>query len=94
MPYIAYEVYITTFLAGKREYPVGSRLYLVCAVDPTPPADSEFSWKCSTGCFADKKVGKIVFAPTLNAMDSGSITCSLTVNKKEYHSKPFNLQVV
>ena len=93
MSYTAYEVYITTLSGSSLVYPVGSSLYMVCGVNPTPPANSEFSWKCSTGCFADKKVGPVIFATNLNAKDSGSITCSLTVNSVEYHSEPLNLQV-
>lgn len=91
MSYTAYEVSITT---SSLVYPVGSNLYMVCSVNPTPPANSEFRWQCSTGCFADKKVGWLISGTNLNAKDSGSITCSLTVNNVEYHSEPVNLQVV
>ena len=100
--YVAYEVRITTFPDGSPvngssntlEYPVGSNLYLICAVSPAPPANSQFSWSCETDCFADMKMRRIIFATKLNTVDSGSITCSLTINDVKYHSKPLHLQVV
>ena len=100
--YIAYEASIRTLPDGipvngssdTLEYPVRSNLYLICAVTPTPPANSQFSWSCETGCFADMKMRRIIFATNLNTMDSGSITCSLTINNLKYTSKPLHLQVV
>ena len=49
---VAYEVRVTTFPDGSAviingsnnilEFPVGSSLFLVCAIIPTPPANSQF----------------------------------------------------
>ena len=84
LTFVAYEVRVTTFPDGSAvnrsnnilEYPVVSRLFLVCAVIPNPPANSQFSWSCETGCFADMQTRRIIFAAKLNTLDSGSITCS------------------
>ena len=102
LKYIAYEVRITASpddnpvngSSNTLEYPVGSNLSLTCAVTPAPPANSQFSWSCETGCFADMKMSHTIFATKLNTVDSGSITCSLTINNVKYHSKPLHLQVV
>ena len=75
------------------EYLMGSDLNLTCLVTPTPPADSEFSWNCSTGCFADMRTEQTIFVTDLNTMDSGLISCSLTINNVDYHSEPLNLLV-
>ena len=75
------------------EYLIGSDLNLTCLVTPTPPANSEFSWNCSTGCFADMRMEQTINVTNLNAMDSGSITCSLTVGDLDYHSEPLDLLV-
>ena len=74
-------------------YLTGSDLNLTCMVTPTPPADSEFSWNCSTGCFADMRTEQTIFVTDLNTMDSGLISCSLTINNVDYHSEPLNLLV-
>ena len=100
--YLAYEVEIIIFPDGRPvngnssilEYPVGFTLFLICGVTPTQPSNSEFSWSCESGCFANKKAKRVIFTSNLNTMDSGSIICSLTINNLEYHSKPLYLQVV
>ena len=74
-------------------YLVGSDLYLTCLVTPTQPASSEFSWKCSTGCFADMKTEQTINITDLNTTDSGSITCSVPINHLNYQSESFNLLV-
>ena len=75
------------------EYLVGSDLNLTCLVTPTPPAGSEFSWNCSTGCFADMRMEQTINVINVTAMDSGSITCSLNISDVYYHSKPLDLLV-
>ena len=74
-------------------YLTGSDLNLTCMVTPTPPVDSEFSWNCSTGCFADMRTEQTIFLTDLNTMDSGLISCSLTINNVDYHSEPLSLLV-
>ena len=74
-------------------YLIGSDLNLTCLVTPTPPAGSEFSWNCSTGCFADMGMEQTINVINLTSMDSGSITCSFTVSGLDYHSEPLNLLV-
>ena len=75
------------------EYLVGSDLNLTCLVTPTPPAGSEFSWNCSTGCFADMRMEQTINVTNMTSMDSGSITCSYTVSNLDYHSEPLDLLV-
>ena len=72
---------------------MGSDLNLTCLVTPTPPADSEFSWNCSTGCFADMRMEQTINVSNLTIMDSGLVTCSLTINNLDYHSDPLDLLV-
>jgi len=62
-------------------------------VIPTPPSDSEFSWNCSTGCFADMKMKQTVNVTELEIVDSGVITCSVIINDDEYFSESFELRI-
>ena len=75
------------------EYLMGSDLNLTCLVTPIAPADSEFSWNCSTGCFADMRMEQTINISNLTTLDSGLVTCSITVNDLDYHSDPLDLQV-
>ena len=66
--FITYVVYYTVnIMASPSGYPVDENnnifeyftetdLTLTCSVFPPPPSDSEFSWSCSTGCFADMQM--------------------------------------
>ena len=72
---------------------MGSDVSLTCLVTPTPPIGSEFRWNCSTGCFGDIRMGQTIIATNLTTMNSGSITCSLTVSGVHYHSEPLDLLV-
>ena len=74
-------------------YLTGSDLNLSCIVTPTPPSISNLSWNCSTGCFADMKTEQTINVTDTDTMDSGSITCTFTVNNEDYHSEPLNLLV-
>ena len=76
------------------EYLFGSDLNLTCIVTPTLPANSTFSWNCSTGCFADMRMEQTININDLDIMDSGSITCSFfTFDNMDHHSEPLNLLV-
>ena len=98
---VSYHVNIVTSSNGSAvdgnnntfKYIAGSDLNLTCLVTPTPPANSEFSWKCSTGCFADMKMGQTISVSDLNTTDSGSIACSLATGHSDYHSETFTLLV-
>ena len=72
----------------------GTDLNLICSVTPTPPSDSEFSWSCSTGCFADMEREESVNVTDLEGTDSGVLNCSVFVNGFEYSSESFILQVI
>ena len=72
----------------------GTDLNLICLVTPTPPSYSEFSWSCSTGCFADMEMDQTVNVTDLEETDSGVLNCSVVVNGVEYSSESFNLQVI
>ena len=76
------------------EYVVGTGLILTCSVIPPPPSDSEFSWSCSTGCFADMETTQIISVAALEEMDSGVISCSVVIDGMEYFSESFELQVM
>ena len=75
------------------EYSAGTDLNLTCLVTPTPPSDSEFSWSCSTGCFADMEMEQTIHTTILNVTDSGILNCSVVVNGVKYSSESFELQV-
>ena len=75
------------------QYYAGTDLNLICSVTPTPPSDSEFSWSCSTGCFADMEIEQIVNVTDLEETDSGILNCSVVINGIEYFSESYDLQV-
>ena len=75
------------------EYLIGSDLNLTCSVTPAPPANSEFTWKCSNGCFADMVMEQTINVKDLNTTDSETLTCSFTSDSLEYHSEPLDLLV-
>ena len=74
-------------------YLIGSNLSLTCSVAPILPANSNFSWHCSTGCFADIRMEQTINVTDLDTMDSGSITCSFTFDNMDHPSEPLNLLV-
>ena len=76
------------------QYFAETDLNLICMVNPTPPSDSEFSWGCSTGCFADMEMEQIVNVTDLEETDSGVLNCSVFINGVEYSSESFDLQVI
>ena len=101
MHFIEYQVDIMTSPLGVPVnkdnntfgYLIGSNLNLTCSVTPAPPANGNFSWNCSTGCFADMRMGQTINVTDLDTMDNGSIICSFTFDNVDYHSEPLNLLV-
>ena len=99
---VTYRVVITTnplpnLISGATnvsEYYTGTDLNLTCMVIPTPPSDSEFSWSCSTGCFADMEMEQTINVTDIEEMDSGVINCSVIIDGMEYFSAFIDLQVV
>ena len=75
------------------EYLIGSDLNLTCSVTPAPPVNSEFTWQCSNGCFADMTMEQTINIKDLNTTDSGTLTCSFTSDSLVYHSEPLDLLV-
>jgi len=76
------------------QYSVGTDLSLTCLVIPTPPSDSEFSWNCSTGCFADMEMEQTVNVTELEIFNSGVIKCSVIIDDEEYFSESFEVRVL
>ena len=99
---VVYQVVITTSPLGipvsgttnAFEYYIGTDLSLTCMVTPTPPSDSEFSWSCSTGCFADMEMEQTINVTEIEEMDSGVVNCSVIIDEMEYSSEFIELQVV
>ena len=76
------------------EYFAGTDVNLICYVTPTAPSDSEFTWSCSTGCFADMEMSQVVNVTELEEIDSGILNCSVIINGTQYVSESFDLQVI
>ena len=76
------------------QYVAGSDLSLSCLVTPPPPSDSEFSWRCSTGCFAVFEMTQNISVMSLDITDSGVLNCVVNINGVELLSEPIELQVV
>ena len=64
-----------------------------CSVIPTPPSDSEYSWNCSTGCFADMETEQTVNVSNLEVTDEGVLNCSVMIGDLEFFSDPYNLML-
>jgi len=75
------------------QYSFGTDLSLTCLVTPTPPSDSEFSWNCSTGCFADMEMEQTINVTELEIFDSGVIRCSVIIDDEEYFSESFEVRI-
>ena len=71
-------------------YFVGSVLKLTCSITSTPVANSEFRWRCSSGCLAGMDIGQTI---TITVQQSGMIVCSYTVDGIEYDSDPIEIHV-
>ena len=65
----------------------------MCYVTPSPPFDSEFSWSCSTGCFADMEMEQYIY-DELELTDSGVLNCSVSINEIEYFSELIEIEVI
>ena len=75
-------------------YLVGSDLSLSCLVIPSPPIAIEFSWRCSTGCFADMQMTQNISVMSLNVTDSGVLYCLVNIIGVEIFSQNLELQVI
>ena len=71
-------------------YFVGSVLDLTCSIISTPVANSEFRWKCSSGCLAGTESGQTI---SITVQQSEMIVCSYTVDGIEYDSDPIEIHV-
>ena len=69
---------------------VGSNLNMSCSITSTPVANSEFRWKCSTGCLDGVETGQTII---VTAQQSGVIVCAYTVDGVEYNSDPIQIHV-
>ena len=74
-------------------YPVGSNVTLTCVVYPTPPSDSEYSWNCSTGCFADMDTEQSIYISDLKLTDKGVLHCSVMVGDFKFISDSLNFMI-
>ena len=71
-------------------YFIGSQLSLTCLITSTPVANSEFKWRCSTGCLNGVKVGQTI---NLTVQQGGAIFCAYTVDGIEYSSDPIEISI-
>ena len=69
---------------------VGSVLNLTCSIASTPVANSEFRWKCSSGCLAGMESGQTI---SITVQQSEMIVCSYAVDSIEYDSDPVQIHV-
>ena len=69
---------------------VGSNITMSCSITSTPVANSEFRWKCSTGCLGGVETGQTI---TVTAQQSGVIVCAYTVDGIEYNSDPTQIHI-
>ena len=76
------------------EYFTETNLVLTCSISPTPPSNSEYSWSCSTGCFADMQMEQTISVTISNVTDGGIIHCSVVVDGVQYSSEVFEVQVI
>ena len=71
-------------------YFIGSQLSLTCSITSTPVANSEFRWRCSTGCLNGVEVGQTI---NTTVQQGGLIFCAYTVDGIEYSSDPIEIRV-
>ena len=76
------------------EYFAGTDLFLTCSVTPDPPFGSQYNWNCSTGCFADMEMERTIQVTDLEEMDSGVVSCSVSVYGMEYVSESIEIAVI
>ena len=87
------------------DYPVLSNLSLTCMVDPLPLISVSYRWnttRCYTHsnhsngrprCFPHGQNSRVVSDDDLTAEDSGTVTCTLTLDGMDYTSDPFTLNI-
>ena len=71
-------------------YFIGSQLSLTCLITSTPVTNSEFRWRCSTGCLNGVEIGQTI---NVTVEQGGMITCAYTVDSIEYSSDPIEIRV-
>ena len=86
-------------------YPILSSVTLTCMVNPTPSSSVTYQWNtagCYTNskftpnnpqCFPHRQTTQSVTGNDLNAEDAGTITCTVTINGRDYTSEPFTLRI-
>ena len=71
-------------------YFIGSQLSLTCLITSTPVTNSEFRWRCSTGCLNGVEIGQTI---NVTVEQGGMITCAYIVDGIEYSSDPIEIRV-
>ena len=71
------------------QYFIGTQLSLTCLITSTPVANSEFRWRCSTGCLNGVELGQTI---NLTVQQGGVIFCAYTVDDIEYSSDPIEIR--
>ena len=71
-------------------YFIGSQLSLTCLLTSTPVTDSEFRWRCSTGCLNGVETGQTI---NVTVQQGGLVFCAYTVDGIEYSSDPIEIRV-
>ena len=72
-------------------YFIGSQLSLTCLIASTPVTNSEFRWRCSTGCLNGVEIGQTI---NVTVEQDGMIICAYTVDGVEYSSDPIEIRVL
>ena len=83
-------------------YPVLSNVSLTCMVDPLPVISVSYRWN-TTGCYSHSgyngrcfphgQTSRVVTDDDLTAEDTGTITCTMTLDGIDYPSEPFTLRI-
>ncbi|XP_065909460.1 uncharacterized protein [Dysidea avara] len=90
---VSCNLYTVTVISDPPEQYAGFDANFKCSVIPTPPSDSEYSWNCSTGCFADMETEQTVNVSNLEVTDEGVLNCSVMIGDLEFFSDPYNLML-
>ena len=87
------------------DHPILSSVTLRCIVDPMPLISVTYLWnttRCYTNsdysegnpeCFPDGQTTQSVTGNDVNAEDAGTITCTITINGRNYANQPFTLRI-
>ena len=87
------------------DYPILSTVTLTCMVDPLPVISVSYRWN-TTGCYTHSsynggrprcfphgQTSRVVSDDDLTAEDTGTITCTMTLDGIDYTSEPFTLRL-